>query len=335
MQGLPSKQQPIPESSQYSDARQSKGSPGSTPSTSDCRGSDHESKANDPQGIEGGEYGFVELTLISAQGLKDVKIFGSMSPYAVVYIDPSCKHRTCISDNTGSSPAWDYFLRLPMPAIVNSNSLSSTNTISRITSMHNDDPDADKEEEDDGHQRLTIQIFSQGVVSDVLVGTAHIPLQDIIQNAAGKLQYLACQLVRPSGRIQGLVNLSVQLKAPSLPHDLPCHLHGKATRSWPGQNRNSWFFITEDSGKETAAMTSQGRPIAAPDFLDLKGEGEGASTGGVSRSSSSPNESVNASTGYSPISPHCGFLNTPPSQQQHQHQHQLGGARGQRVPKCW
>ncbi|KAI5076331.1 hypothetical protein GOP47_0008396 [Adiantum capillus-veneris] len=318
---MQSKQQPTPESGQYSDARQSKGNPSSTPSTSDCRASDHKSKdVNiDPQGdIEGGEYGFVELTLISAQGLKDVKMFGSMSPYAVVYIDPSCKHRTCISDNTGSSPVWDYFLRLPAvpPIAGNLTSLSNITAESRITSM-DDHPDAEMgaEEEDDGHQRLTIQIFSQGVVSDVLVGTAQIPLQDIIQNAAGKL-----------------VNLSVQFKAPSmLPHDLLRHLHCKATCSRPGKNRNSWFFIAEGVDGEVsggAAMTSQAlRPTAAPDFLDLKAEGEGTSTGGVSRSSSSPNES----TGHSPSSPHSGFLNAPPSlqqpyQHQHQHQHQLGGA---------
>ncbi|MCO5564142.1 hypothetical protein L7F22_017798 [Adiantum nelumboides] len=83
----------------------------------------------------------------------------------------------------------------------------------------------------------------------------------------------------------------------------------------------------EDSDRETSPTTLQVRPIAAPDFLDFKAE-EGASTGGVSPSSSSPNESAK----QSPVSSHSGFLNVPPSQQpqlhqhQHQHQHQSGGA---------
>ncbi|MCO5564141.1 hypothetical protein L7F22_017797 [Adiantum nelumboides] len=160
MQRLPSKQQLTPESDHYSDARQSKSNPSSTPSTSDCKGSNPGSTDNESQVVEGGECGFVELTLISAQGLKDVKMFGSMNPYAVVYIDPACKHRTCISDSMGSSPVWDHFLRLPVPTIGNLNSVLNASAISRIDSMQNSDPDAVKGEEDDGYHRLTIQIFS-------------------------------------------------------------------------------------------------------------------------------------------------------------------------------
>lgn len=340
MRRLPIKN-PTPESSLMQDnlkaaahqnAVQSKGS--STSGRQSAREDDHAKKDHErddhSRDIEEAE-GSVELTLISAQGLKDVRMFGSMSLYAVLWIDPSCKHRTCVSENTGSSPVWDYFLRLPVYTrnATNLNTISNANAVNRTNSMSNTNPENGDDEDGNG-QRLTIQIFSQGAVSDVLVGTAHIPLQDITHSAADNLQYLACQLVRPSGRIQGLVNLSLQYSSSSSSHPVHQVLHrhdpNSKLRPVQGANRNSWFFLSEDmekGGGETsvAAQTrpsGQGSmPIAAPDYLDFKVDGEagGGSTGaggsGASRSSSSANESLP----HSPILSHSEFSSTQQQQQ--------------------
>ncbi|EFJ27420.1 hypothetical protein SELMODRAFT_412188 [Selaginella moellendorffii] len=119
----------------------------------------------------------LEVTIISAQGLRDTCIFGRMSPYALAWIDPEVKYCTHVAHNAGSNPAWDHKMYIPRPG-----SLRGV--------------------------ELCVQIFSRGSgTNDPIVGSTKIPLGDV---SDGGLQYMACQLQRPSGRIHGLLNISVQ-----------------------------------------------------------------------------------------------------------------------------
>lgn len=119
------------------------------------------------------------VTLKSAQGLKDVCMFGTMSPYAKAWIDPQDKHSTPVARSGGKAPVWDSKISLTLQP----HHLSS------------------------GNAALSIQIFNRGLTHDTLIGGVSIPLQDVVGN---KEEFMACQLLRPSGRIHGVVNLSVQ-----------------------------------------------------------------------------------------------------------------------------
>jgi hypothetical protein len=54
----------------------------------------------------------LEVTIISAQDLKNVNTFGKMSPYAEVWIHPSRKVATPVHTHGGTDPSWNALLRL-------------------------------------------------------------------------------------------------------------------------------------------------------------------------------------------------------------------------------
>jgi Ca2+-dependent lipid-binding protein len=54
----------------------------------------------------------LEVTIISAQDLKNVNKFGKMSPYAEVWIHPSRKVATAVHTCGGTDPCWNALLRL-------------------------------------------------------------------------------------------------------------------------------------------------------------------------------------------------------------------------------
>jgi Ca2+-dependent lipid-binding protein len=54
----------------------------------------------------------LEVTIISAQDLKNVSTFGKMSPYAEVWIHPSRKVATPVHTHGGTDPSWNAHLRL-------------------------------------------------------------------------------------------------------------------------------------------------------------------------------------------------------------------------------
>ncbi|CAM6119384.1 unnamed protein product [Calypogeia fissa] len=126
----------------------------------------------------------LHLTMLSAQGLKDVCTFGTMSPYAKAWIHPSAKQRTAVATNAGCTPVWGHKIHLSLP----SNALIEEKL------------------------SLTIQIWNQGSASDTLVGSANLPLCDLLNSTKPNgLEFMACQLMRPSGRVQGLVNFSIEI----------------------------------------------------------------------------------------------------------------------------
>ncbi|KAJ7555365.1 hypothetical protein O6H91_05G033800 [Diphasiastrum complanatum] len=189
-------------------------------------------------------------------------MFGNMSPYAVACINPDEKHCTQIAHNAGCSPVWNHNFLLPLSDIVNKDS------------------------------SLSIQVLSHGHVADTLLGSVSIPLLDITCSKADTVQYMACQLQRPSGRIQGLLNLSVQISdgsspdspttttdvegcsSPSSPHRDPIQTHEESIHFKDGSEKDANEpRSTILSSGHTAMLPSTkhhqaGAVMAAPDILD-------------------------------------------------------------------
>ncbi|KAH7442369.1 hypothetical protein KP509_03G085300 [Ceratopteris richardii] len=272
--------------------------------------------------IEAPVDGYLELTLISAQSLKNAKFFGTMKTYAIIWIDPTCKHRTALSKNSGTSPVWDYFLSIPIsspspkplnrPKCTRSASASTRRILSRLISRSKSTVGGGT-----GERNMTIQIFGQGSVSDVLLGSCDIPLADITRTSVNKVQYLACQLVRPSGRIHGIVNLSVSFK-PSEGYKIP-------------PPRNSWAFLKENISEEPQESDCS---VSAPDYLDEKYDGgnqsvdESCGRGSVSEGSHSNVEDTHFSDHHN----FCDHSNTHHTSghgvPSHGEQHAVGCAPG-------
>eukprot|EP01018_Ginkgo_biloba_P003032 Gb_13888 [translate_table: standard] len=150
-----------------------------------CFGLKSQSKKNSPSSAAQEAENSLSLTFISAQGLKgSSKLFGKISPFAVTWIDPSMKKTTHLAHGGGCSPVWNHTVFIPLPA-------GGT----EIESLH-------------------IHVYGRRLGRDTKQGSVTIPLSQILANNTGALEYLSCQLLRPSGRIRGLLNLSLQLCNP-------------------------------------------------------------------------------------------------------------------------
>ena len=127
----------------------------------------------------------LELTLISAQDLKDVNLFSKMEVYAVASFsgDHRSSQRTPADHHGGKNPAWNTTLRFPLPA---------TGDLSRHT--------------------LHIILRSERALGDRDVGEVHIPLKELLDGpAAGKgpSTFVSYQVRKPSsGKTMGVLNIS-------------------------------------------------------------------------------------------------------------------------------
>lgn len=91
----------------------------------------------------------IELTILSAQDLKNVKLSGgAMTPYAVAWIHPNYKVSTPEHGQGGVKPCWNSVLRLTC----DENSFQNS--------------------------RITIEIYHHGSFSNKLVGTVTVSLSD-------------------------------------------------------------------------------------------------------------------------------------------------------------
>lgn len=130
----------------------------------------------------------LEVTLISAEGLKDVNRLGKVRTFAVAWVDPSARQSTGVDKEGGTNPAWNETLSFTVPE----------------ASFHH--PSA----------RLTVEINHKGnLCGNTVLGTAHVPLAELLNDTytnrnSGKTLF-SYQVRRPSGRPQGSLNLSVRL----------------------------------------------------------------------------------------------------------------------------
>jgi len=129
----------------------------------------------------------IEVMIISAEDLEDVKRIGKMRCYAVAYIDPEHKASTRIDEEGGINPNWKQKLVLAADDQLLSNVLAA----------------------------ITVEIYCHGHIREKLVGTARILTSELLKGgdpmnpSDNPIQCIAVQVRRPSGRPQGILNIWV------------------------------------------------------------------------------------------------------------------------------
>jgi hypothetical protein len=132
------------------------------------------------------EYRTLELNIISAKDLKNVKLFSKMDVYNVISIsgDPLNPQTaaTHINHNGGTSPTWNSHFKFTI-----NDSLANQNRLS-----------------------LEVNLISDRTLSrDTLIGKVHIPLKELLDNPSGDSFRLVNYQVRTSsGKAKGNLNLS-------------------------------------------------------------------------------------------------------------------------------
>ncbi|XP_009591729.1 uncharacterized protein [Nicotiana tomentosiformis] len=125
----------------------------------------------------------IEISLISAQDLAPVS--KSLRTYALTWINPNKKRSTRIDNEGHNNPSWnDKF----------SFKVNDEFLYSETSAVH-------------------VEIYTVSWFRDVLVGTVHVLLNNLINpfvNSNGK-RFVALQIRRPSGNPQGILNMGVSL----------------------------------------------------------------------------------------------------------------------------
>ncbi|KAH7332386.1 hypothetical protein KP509_20G084600 [Ceratopteris richardii] len=131
------------------------------------------------------EYRNIDITIVSAEGLKKVTLLSKMQPYAVVYVvDPHIGLRTQVDKQGGTNPAWNQRLSLPV----------SDALFHKPGSF------------------LNVVIWSKGsLMGDKLVGKASIPLSQLLQESNREETMKTCPLRRSSFEVTGAVRLSIHV----------------------------------------------------------------------------------------------------------------------------
>ncbi|KAJ7567657.1 hypothetical protein O6H91_01G001000 [Diphasiastrum complanatum] len=129
----------------------------------------------------------VEVNVMAAEDLKDVKPIGRMSPYVVAWIDISWKCSTRICRNGGKHSYWNEILLLPI-----------------------------KEESlQRGSGSLKFEIYSKGPISPTAVGFVQIPVAQISflarPDRTRDVELFTKEVHRPSGKVQGALYIAIRL----------------------------------------------------------------------------------------------------------------------------
>ncbi|XP_077228927.1 protein SRC2-like [Tasmannia lanceolata] len=130
----------------------------------------------------------MEVLIISAQDLKNVKHVTKMRAYAVVYVEHGHVAKTHVDEEGGVNPVWNEKLTVKFPA---------------------------KLPENDVMAALNIDIYAHGHVREKPVGSARVLLCDVLKGGDASepvdnpIQCMTIQVRRPSGRPQGFLNLWV------------------------------------------------------------------------------------------------------------------------------
>jgi hypothetical protein len=128
----------------------------------------------------------LEVTHISAQGLKNVRPFGMMTPYAVVWVYSNMKVSTPI-DPTGSvNPTWN----APLKLIVERRILEQPNA------------------------KLEVHIYDYGSFSNQRVGSCSVPLshfQEMDSEGADTQKSMSFLVRSPSGETEWMLHLALKL----------------------------------------------------------------------------------------------------------------------------
>ncbi|KAJ7562088.1 hypothetical protein O6H91_03G054800 [Diphasiastrum complanatum] len=120
----------------------------------------------------------LEVHVVAAQDLKDVKLIGKMHTYVVAWVDPVRKYSTQVDKQGGTSPVWNEKLIIPVEQ--------------RLLDLANG--------------MLMLEIYSHGSLSTKKVGSAQIPISEINRKNNQRMDY---PVLRPSGKVQGTITISV------------------------------------------------------------------------------------------------------------------------------
>ncbi|XXG54165.1 hypothetical protein AAC387_Pa03g2113 [Persea americana] len=130
------------------------------------------------------EYRSLDLTIISAKGLKNVNLFAKMNVYAMASLssDPRTKKRTPVDKEGGQNPTWNASMEFSIPTSNPSNLF------------------------------LHIQLKCRCFLGHCLVGDVHIPVKDLLLADGKPAHFVSYQVRKPSGKPQGVLSLSYKLQ---------------------------------------------------------------------------------------------------------------------------
>ncbi|WCJ27380.1 Calcium-dependent lipid-binding (CaLB domain) family protein [Euphorbia peplus] len=131
----------------------------------------------------------IEVLIISAENLKNVKHITRMRPYAIVYVDKDIHvAMTHVDEHGGTNPTWNETVKVKF---------------------------RETKAETDVMAALNVDIYAHGHLREKPVGSARVLLCDVLKGgkpddpADNPIQCLTVQVWRPSGRPHGFLNLWV------------------------------------------------------------------------------------------------------------------------------
>ncbi|GFZ21811.1 calcium-dependent lipid-binding (CaLB domain) family protein [Actinidia rufa] len=130
------------------------------------------------------EHRTLEINVISAKDLQNVNLISKMDVYAVVSLSgepksPSEQQRTAVDRNGNRNPTWNFQVRFVV----------DQSAIPRLS--------------------VTFTLRCERNLGDKDIGDVRVPLTDLIASAeTGKLQFVAYQVRKPSGKPKGELNFS-------------------------------------------------------------------------------------------------------------------------------
>ncbi|KAI8555725.1 hypothetical protein RHMOL_Rhmol05G0197200 [Rhododendron molle] len=147
------------------------------------------------------EYRPLDITVISAENLKDVNLISKMDVYVVVSIadDPSTKRKTRVDKDGGKSPKWKDRLNFAVDAAA----------LARNPGLP-----------------LVFRLRSERPLGDKDIGEVAVPMKELLDRADGGAEHVVEYQVRtPSGKLKGTLKFSYKfgdkLAAPVAPAYAP------------------------------------------------------------------------------------------------------------------
>jgi hypothetical protein len=128
------------------------------------------------------EYRRLHVTVISAEGIKDVKLFSKMDVYADVSIAgyPQSKRKTSVDKNCGTKPKWNQRMEFVV-----------------------DEPYLTKP-----GMSLLFELMAEGTLSsDKVIGSVTVPIHELYQSA-GEDRVVEYQVITTSGKPKGSIKFS-------------------------------------------------------------------------------------------------------------------------------
>ncbi|XP_057495497.1 protein SRC2 homolog [Actinidia eriantha] len=161
------------------------------------------------------EYRPLDITVISAENLKDVNLISKMDVYVEVSIggDPVGKRKTHVDANGGKSPKWNHRLKFNVGVDV----LAANPALPLLFKIRSDRPLGDKD-----------------------IGDVSVPIKELLLGADGSERVVECQVRTPSGKPKGTLKFSYnfgdKLAGPAEPPPPPSKLKntgGEAVTAYP------------------------------------------------------------------------------------------------------